>query len=237
MNNRREVHSKTLGFSYEIVRSQRKTAAIHVTLKGVQVRIPKEVSDGFAESFVQSKSSWVRKKLSEQLIKTQGVPRLNIGSSVLWLGKDTLVRFEKGSKWSLQHLNDHFMVTGMHTPNEDVLIALFTQFYQQQAKQILTPLTHKKAKEMGLQDQLTNVKFRRTKRKWGHCTSKGVIQFNWLVMGAPESVIEYLVVHEVAHLKHQHHQAKYWTFVERHCPCYQKEDRWLKENGHRLSWC
>ncbi len=122
-------------------------------------------------------------------------------------------------------------------PTSEQLQKLFIQYFKSQAKDMLTKLTYQQADQMHLLHKLNGVRFRRTKTKWGHCTNKGVIQFNWLIMGAPIKVIEYLVVHEVAHLKHPNHQAAFWSFVKQYCENYKAEDKWLKENGIKLGWC
>jgi len=226
-----------IDFPYQVIRSRRKTAAIHVSSKGVQVRIPLKTSHRFALDFLMSKASWVRTKLAAQSEKLAEIPHLKIGSTLLWKGNNTPIYFQLGPKLKLSHTDVGFYIEASVEPTSEQLQKLFTQYFKSQAKEMLIKLTYQQADQMHLLHKLNGVRFRRTKTKWGHCTNKGVIQFNWLIMGAPINVIEYLVVHEVAHLKHPNHQADFWSFVKKYCENYKAEDKWLKENGIKLGWC
>ncbi len=227
---------KSIPFEYKVVRSSRKTAAIHVSAYGVSVRIPHHVTDDFALSFLQSRVPWVQEKLKAQTQKHALIPKLSIGSYIMWMGHSLPISYQKTSKTRLNKTDSSFIVEAPNTPTETELQELFTQFFKQQAKQFLTLETLKQAEVMGLQDKLDGIRFRRTKSKWGHCTSKGCIQYNWLIMGAPLNVIRYLVVHEVAHLKCQHHQAEFWELVHQYCSDYQECNKWLKREGLTLAW-
>ena len=74
-----------------------------------------------------------------------------------------------------------------------------------------------------------------TRSKWGHCTSEGVLQYNWHIVLAPEPVVDYLVAHEVCHLRHLNHSAHFWALVASVCPDYQAQRDWLKANGRCLT--
>lgn len=223
-------------FPYSIVRSQRKTAAIHVSPRGVQVRIPHGVTDEFALRFLDDKQSWVRKKLGEQAQQQALIPEVAIGKTLLWQGEEKTLIYQKGLRWRI-FLQSHLLVIeGPHEPAKDKVQVLLESFFKSQAKQVLTALTHHVAEKLHLQNRLNKVTLRRTKSKWGHCTSAGVIQYNWIIMGAPEAVIYYLVSHEVCHLKHGNHGKQFWNLVERICPNYIAAQKWLKENGLKLDW-
>jgi predicted metal-dependent hydrolase len=226
-----------LGFKFIIVRSKRKTAAIHITAQGVQVRIPNEVSDEFAMGFLTSKKAWVQTKLEKQSKQIKAAPKLAVGETILWMGVPHLISHEVGKKITLSRQEGLFIVISPTPPTEQKLMSLFEKYFKAQAKIILADKTQNTAEIMRLDHKLSGVRFRRTKSKWGHCTSKGIIQFNWLIMGAPLDVINYLVIHEVAHLKHPNHQPGFWTEVESYCGDYKIHDKWLKENGFRLGWC
>ena len=68
----------------------------------------------------------------------------------------------------------------------------------------------------------TNIRFRKTKRQWGSCSGKNVLSFNTMLMKLPLSVIQYIIVHELAHIKHKHHQKSFWKLVEEHLPDYRQ---------------
>jgi predicted metal-dependent hydrolase len=234
------MHNKAeskLDFDYTIVRSKRKSVAIHVVKQGVEVRIPHKVTNAFAIQFLISKKNWIKTKITEQQKINKALPKVVIGESILWQGKPHLINYQVGQTHQLLKQDNAFTVLSPTVPSEQKLVYLFEAYFKQQAKTYLTQLTLKTAEKMALANQLSEVRFRRTKTKWGHCTSKGNIQFNWLIMGAPIEVINYLVIHEVAHLKHPNHQIDFWKTVQTYCPEYKTHDGWLKHNGFRLSWC
>ncbi|MBU1446285.1 M48 family metallopeptidase [Patescibacteria group bacterium] len=70
------------------------------------------------------------------------------------------------------------------------------------------------------------------RRRWGSCSSKNNLSFNWKIIFAPDTVIDYLVAHEIAHTIHKNHQKSFWTLVEELHPDHKKSRKWLKENAH-----
>ena len=79
-----------------------------------------------------------------------------------------------------------------------------------------------------------SVKIKNYKSRWGSCSSKGDISFNWKIIFAPENIIEYLVVHELSHLIHFNHSKLFWNKVKEFQYNYKENRKWLKENGYKL---
>ena len=79
------------------------------------------------------------------------------------------------------------------------------------------------------------VRIKRHKRLWGSCTAKGAINLNWRLILAPPAVFEYVVVHELCHLREAHHQASFWRLVAQVLPGFEEQRRWLRTNGHLLT--
>lgn len=72
------------------------------------------------------------------------------------------------------------------------------------------------------------------KTKWGSCSGRGTLSFNWRLMLAPPIVLDYVVVHEVCHLLHMNHSKAFWAQVEEVMPDYKQHRKWLRDNGHTL---
>ncbi|MDE7247138.1 MAG: M48 family metallopeptidase [Lachnospiraceae bacterium] len=84
----------------------------------------------------------------------------------------------------------------------------------------------------GSYDRIT---IRDQKTRWGSCSAKGTLSFNWRLMLAPPAVLDYVVVHELCHLTHMNHSAAFWALVESVCPDYRVHRKWLKEHGNELT--
>ena len=222
-----------LDFPFKIVRSKRKTAAIHVKANEVQVRIPHFVDDKWAINFLADKSTWVKQKLQQQNVHAQSIPKIKHNADILWQGRSVTLQFDQLAK-AVSVFQQTLIIPAK---NETQALKLLQDFFQHQAKHYMVIRTHEIAEQYGLSHKLYSIRFRRTKTKWGHCTSKGVIQYNWLIMGAPLSVIDYLIYHELSHLIHPNHSQAFWQHVEGMCPDYKNQQAWLKQNAMALSWC
>lgn len=78
------------------------------------------------------------------------------------------------------------------------------------------------------------ITIRDQKTRWGSCSAKGTLSFNWRLMLAPPAVLDYVVVHELCHLTHMDHSPAFWALVESVCPDYRIHRKWLKEHGREL---
>lgn len=228
-----QSHLLQLDFPYRVIRSKRKSAAIHVRSGQVELRIPSFVNDQWALEFLYSKRLWVKQKLSQHAHIAQQRPEIKQGGMLFWQGLSHCIQFDEKMK-GVQLLDGNIVIGAK---DETHAQAQLTAFFKQQAKTYMVKRTLEIAQLYGVKDQLQEVRFRRTKTKWGHCTSKGVIQYNWLIMGAPLAVIDYLICHEVSHLHHPNHSQAFWRTVKRHCADYKVHQLWLKQNSHLISWC
>ena len=231
------LNLQSLSFDYSIVRSQRKSAAIHVGSQGVQVRIPYGVSDGWVEEFVVAKQLWIEQKLLQQQGRQSRVPNIEIGEKVLFLGEWHLLEFKYAKRVSMHLEKGVIIYNGPVSPAKSELTLLLQKFFKHQAKQFMVTQTSEKARQLKVIERLHEVVFRRTKSKWGHCTSRGRIQYNWLIMGAPITVIDYLISHEVSHLIQANHSRAFWSLVAGLCPNYKEHQQWLNDHASELSWC
>jgi predicted metal-dependent hydrolase len=79
-----------------------------------------------------------------------------------------------------------------------------------------------------------NIRVKEQKSIWGSCSTKNNINFNWKLIMSPQAVLDYIVVHELCHLKHRDHSKNFWDLVELIIPDYKEKKKWLKENGRSL---
>lgn len=100
------------------------------------------------------------------------------------------------------------------------------------AKRVLPPRIERYAKEIGV--NYGKVTIRMQKSRWGSCSSKGNLNFNCLLMNAPEEILDYVIVHELCHRKEMNHSKEFWAEVEKILPDYKERRKWLKDHGDEL---
>ena len=103
------------------------------------------------------------------------------------------------------------------------------------AKKVIPGVVSRYAEIMGVDYQKITIRHQKT--RWGSCSSKGNLNFNCLLMLAPEEVLEYVVVHELAHRKEMNHSSRFWSIVKSIKPDYMTAKKWLREEGTKLIQC
>jgi predicted metal-dependent hydrolase len=101
-------------------------------------------------------------------------------------------------------------------------------FYEEAARRVLPKRVKELSEITGFKP--TNISLRKQKTLWGSCSPSGSIQLNWKLISAPLNVIDYVVIHELAHLKHPNHSKQFWSEVAIYCPEYKQLRLWLKKN-------
>ena len=132
---------------------------------------------------------------------------------------------EKYKAKSLLNENE-FLYMGEIKRIEDYNIKDIDKFYRIQSEKLIEPLVDEYSKVMNLHP--TSIKYRKNKRTWGSCNYKNGLNFNILLMKFPIEVTQYVVIHELAHIKEKNHSRKFWDLVERYCPDYKQRESLLK---------
>ncbi|QKF82374.1 M48 family metallopeptidase [Halarcobacter ebronensis] len=141
-----------------------------------------------------------------------------IDNKIEWLEKG-LVKLEKNFMEK-----DEFLFLGIRHKNLD--FRDLDKFYKSEAKRLIPPIVEKYSKIMNLSP--TSIKFRKNKRTWGSCNYKNELNFNILLMKFPIPLIEYVVIHELAHIKEKNHSKRFWSLVEEYCPDYKRRMKEFK---------
>lgn len=236
---RLEKHPPDLGFDVQIVRSaKRRSISIEVRNAQVAIRAPLRAPEAVLWAFAQEKAAWIRKKIHEQLQVAEEPPPVveyKTGSLLQFMDDSLNLVLGRGSLSAVKRVDNqlHILLSQRsRKPEQQQIRELLARWYQQQAQDILAQKTEQLARQMGLKYQQVIIKA--TRSKWGHCTSRGVIQYNWHILLAPEAIVDYLVAHEVSHLRHHNHSSEFWSLVASVCPDYQALRQWLKRQGARL---
>lgn len=237
-----------LGFDYCLKRSnRRRSVAISVKNNQVNLMAPPGIAAKELHQWLVEKAPWVREKLHAQKARCSQVPDYDFtpGSVLPLLGEryslEIGVVASRKAKLEFLEREDEScfslalpeFIASDQSKRFGLIRGLFERFYKARAHKLLIEKTLNYCEQLNL--ECADVRFRRTKSKWGHCTSAGVIQYNWLIVQAPEFVVDYLAAHEVCHLKHHNHSQAFWQLVEGVCPNYREAKLWLKEQGHTLT--
>jgi predicted metal-dependent hydrolase len=216
----------------QIIRSKRKTISLELKQDGALIaRVPLFTSRDQINGLVKSKENWIRKK--QELLKSQSLDapakKFIPGEQYLYLGKLYTLDIVEAQTAPLILKDKFYLVEKSLNEAKEIFIA----WYRKQAIQIINELVKRRAEENNYSYKL--VRITNAKKRWGSCGLKGSLNFTWRLIMAPQEVIDYVVAHEMVHLKIMNHSKIYWNEVERIIPLYQHQKAWLKENGHRLT--
>jgi predicted metal-dependent hydrolase len=215
----------------QIVRTQRKSFALIVQRDGsLVVRAPLRASDRQIRELVQKKEKWIiaKQEAARRTYATMQPREYVNGEGFLYLGKSYKLAIVDRNQPPLT-FGDQFYLAKSALPNAE---AVFKAWYTQQARQIISERAGWYAARSGFVYQRINLTGART--RWGSCGRRGSLNFTWRLIMAPLRVIDYVVVHELAHLKQKNHSKAYWVEVKRLMPDYKEQINWLKANGHTL---
>jgi len=230
--------------TYEVVRSGRNTVGIEVSPdKGVLVRAPFIVDDDRLIDIVRQKAPWILRQLAK--VKVTNVTDVEkefvSGESFSYIGKNYRLKvIPNGVEDSVGvELKDgRFRVFSCNKFDEETrhqrIKEALTRWYQEQAKEILTRRVISLSRKVGVKPERVNVKHQG--RRWGSCTKNGTLNLNWRIVMAPSSIIDYVVAHELCHLKIRNHSPDFWQFLGAVLPDYEKRRDWLRSNGHYLNF-
>lgn len=219
-----------LPFSYQIRRSRRKSLGIVVKNATVEVRAPMHMPMVNIQQWLVEKSAWVEKHLSQQQQQIAEKPAVVDQGWLLFMGEPKGLSIIQGTAGIYEH--HQRLIISCHKPEKAQ--RLLEEWLRCEAELYLTARTQELAQLMGDNNKIHDIRFRKTRSKWGHCTSAGVLQFNWLIIMAPPQVIDYLIIHELSHLSHMNHSTAFWQRVSQFCPDYSEHKQWLRMNGHKL---
>jgi predicted metal-dependent hydrolase len=228
------VHGK--GFDAEVIRTaRRKTATVKVVEGKVSVVVPRSTSTDKVEALVSKKTRWIREKLLLHREHQPAKPKEYVsGECFSYLGRNYRLKVEAGPVQSVKLKNGRLVVQvppSVQKRDQYVQSAL-TDWYRMHALERLQEKVSRYAKVVG--GCPTSVGIKTFSGRWGSCSSKGDMLFNWKIVLAPNRIVDYVVVHELCHLHHHDHSPEFWRCVERLFPDYAECKEWLKVHGRRL---
>ena len=219
---------KNESISYELILSNRKTMAIVVKKDGtVVVKAPLHTKVTRINAFVNAHADWIKAKQSELADKFSKYEPIQLENNeiVYYMGNPLYIKRIKARSIDMEE--DTGILYIPLTASPDTLI----NWYKKQALPVITDLVEEYARLMGLEGKYSSVKLSIAKSKWGSCSYDNKLLFSWRLIMCPTEVIEYVVVHELAHIIEKNHSKAFWNEVKKVLPDYREHRKWLKDNS------
>ncbi len=217
-------------FKSEEIEIIRKKGVKRITLRIDKIKrtpiltIPYLCRKKTAYEFAEKNRVWIE----NQLIKIPQKKSIKAGINISILGEKYKIKHQKEARRGVWIEDGFINVSG----EKDFMERRVKDFLKKRAREELLKLSYEKA-------DLTNKKINKivlkdTKSRWGSCSSKNNLNFNWRIIMAPYEIMDYLVSHEVAHLTHHDHSKDFWGLVAILHPNYKKSRLWLQNHGDKL---
>lgn len=220
------------GFVAEVIRTARiKSARLQVEDGVVSIAVPKGLEVERIEQLLKDKHRWIKEKLYLHQ-QQQPAPKREMlsGEAFPYLGRNYRLKITTGKLQPVKLLHGRLqVVVPKAMRHEHIIRDMLTHWYRLQAEIRFKEKVKRYASVVGVEP--TDVSVKTFKSRWGSCNVKGEIQFHWKVIMAPNRIVDYVVVHELCHLKHHDHSPAFWKSVERIVPDYAECRAWLKEFG------
>ena len=220
----------TRTIAFEVARNS-KNKHTYITVerdKGVLVTAPESLSNQEIMRLVKGKASWIVKKL-EALGESVDYGEIVTGSRLFYLGKSYYVELikEERNDIEVEFIHSKFRIRTPMKADQQALNKAIDQFYETRAHEKITRLVKKWSGKMNLSPE--HISFRRSDRNWGSCSPRNRLSFNPELMKLSSSLIEYVVVHELAHIAYKNHSKEFWALIKKHLPNYLRLDGRVKE--------
>lgn len=224
------MQERKLQFDYTIEYSARKHLMLEVDRDTqLVVKAPFDTPIEQIEAAIEKKKLWIYQKLQHPQKYETNLPEkvLKSGETFEYLGKNYKLKIIEEQN-VFRFKNRFYLSANLKTTGKE----LFVKWYQAKAREKMEPLIKHYASMLGVHYEkimVSDLRFR-----WGSCTPKRNLNFNWRLIKAPHFVLNYIIVHELVHLIEPNHSARFWDLVAVTYPKYQEAKEWLRLNGQKL---
>ncbi len=209
---------------------RRRSIGLKIGPTGLTVSVPARLPQREWEAVLRDKSGWVRDKLEQ--MRTHAVPDFcwRDGEFIPFLGRTLELVVEAGGPRTRPARFESLLQVGLPDPDDsDALKNRVMHWYRSEALAFFQDRVQLLARQLDVSVSRLSLTSART--RWGSCSSSGAIRLNWRLIKAPPAVIDYVVVHELAHLIELNHSAAFWQIVAQACPDFREQRIFLKKHG------
>ncbi len=223
------------GLNFQLIRSKKRRKTISLRIKEgreIVIQAPYKTSRREIEEFLKEKEAWVVKKLAEGKEQAKELQKAFApGEKFLYLGEWYPLEIDESEHKALP-LKLSFGNFILHRDRVEEARDLFVEWYKREAKEKIEGRIRYYSDRFHLSPKGT--KITSAKSRWGSCSRDNRLSFSWRIIMAPLTIIDYVLVHELVHIREKNHSKKFWTSLETILPDYRERRVWLRENGHWL---
>ena len=240
MSERRSVRFGNTTIEYEVRRSERRKKTVQVTVDGggVQVAAPATTPESELRAIVRKRAPWILSHASEEML--EAAPKHFVsGETLPYLGRNVRLVVESADVRSPELRFDHwrFRVAVPKAVDDghryERIRRAVVGWYRGRATERLPEIVERWWPRLG-RGEMSRILVRDQRQRWGSCAPDGTLRFNWRAMMLKPALIEYVVVHELAHLTHRNHSADFWSLLSKVMPDAQQRRNSLREEGRAL---
>ena len=219
---------------YTITRSNRKTIAIKINKdSSLEVKAPVNLPKDKIDAFVNSKEKWIAKH-SERIFNNYFLKKqfeLNFGDFVLLRGQNNQIKSFNGKTAIYNNYKKIFFIP--ETAEKNQIKAIVIELYKKIAHNHINKRVNYFKNKMDVKH--IKIGITSAKTRWGSCSGKNSVNFSWKLIMADDKTIDYVIIHELTHIKQHNHSKKFWNIVESIMPDYSEQKKKLKILGEKLN--
>ena len=223
---------------YDIVYSdRRKNATLSVyPLKTVEISVPENLERERIQKLVRNKAQWVMTQILwfDEIVQTNSIKEHVNGESYLYLGRQYRLKIIKNDEKPQARLEGKYLTVTLpkkapESREKAIVKAAIWKWYRQEANVRMQEAIKIYSTKLGISEPHFTIKNQH--KRWGSCTEKNVLNFNFRIAMAPVSLLNYVVAHEMGHIKHKHHSGKFWESLRTIMPDYEERKERLRREG------
>lgn len=213
---------------YTLKRSaRRRTVGLRIDQRGLTVNVPLRASQKWLHEVLLDKADWIVGRLRDW--QERQPQRWADGEAVLFRGEVLTLQVTVGGRMAVAVEGEVLRVKVADPADPAAIERAVTAWYKRQARQLFDASVACHAGRMGVMPKEVRLTSART--RWGSCTAHGVIRLNWRLIRLPVALVDYVVVHELAHLREMNHSPAFWAVVSQHCPDHAERRRLLRSHA------
>jgi hypothetical protein len=228
--------------NYLVKRSNRKTVELVIDLnEGFLVKAPNNLSDNELVEKLRKKSKWIINNLDKmsEILENTANSDYTSGEKKYYLGRRYKIRIHQKKDLDVPYLDFKNRLFNIYiNKNIDkndyprIIRPLFINFYKQKSLEVIEKRIKKYLKYY--ENKPKSIKIKDFNDKWGSCSKANMLSFNWRIILSSMKILDYVVVHELSHMKYKNHSEKYWNLVQSVIPDYKERKDWLRINADIL---